>query len=892
LQSDSIRPVPALPPAVRGRSPWPPMNLSMPVAWHGRAAAVLCLLAALAALLSPRPVEAAPPQVERHDLQCGDAFACPPEIRRRVDFWIKVFRAWGTDQLVFHDRASPARVYSVITSEHSCRHARPGGPVEAERERVENMLRTVARKASWAEPGWTEAERAYLALFPGRDPDEIRRAAKRVRCQQGNRDRFQQALQRYGRYRNRVLEVLREHELSQDLLYLPFVESAYNPRAYSRAGAAGLWQIMPATARQLGLQLDATLDERFDPERATLAAARYLRNSTDRLTKLARQIDPAAPLSQINPFVITSYNYGVTGMARAMRSVGPDYIELLDKYRSRSFRTAVRNFYASFLAARYVARNADKYFGPIQGDPALRLEQVVLERPTSADRIVAVFGLDRETVKRLNPALTRYIWKGWRLIPSGYALNLPARDQGWSARITRLKSLPAEAPQLSGRQYVVERGDTACEIARAFAVSCKDLVQLNGLGRRALIRVGQELNIPGKPRPSASQRVAAAEDGYYEVRRGDTACEIARSFEVDCKALMRVNGLGDRGIIHIGQKLQIPGRDTGAARVAAAGHYEVRPGDTPCEIAASFEVDCKALMHANGLRDSTPIRVGQQLAIPGRAAGARTVAAAERYYEVRQGDTPCEIAESFHVGCKALMRANGLADGTLLRIGQKLELPGRGAGAETVAGAAAEAERTVAAEEPVDVASAAPAPEQRSAGAVPPASGAAETGPVVELMEEIDVSVNVTRDGDATAYRIRVLPGETLGHYADWLGLGGTAALRRLNDLPYGTGLRLDTVVELPIDSDAERASFETSRFEYHQTLVDEFNQHYEVTDVRGYTVKLGDTMWKIARRHNLPYWVLSRANRDVSNPGVGETVDVPVIEARSEANQPLVDTN
>jgi len=308
--------------------------------------------------------------------------------------------------------------------------------------------------------------------------------------------------------------------------------------------------------------------------------------------------------------------------------------------------------------------------------------------------------------------------------------------------------------------------------------------------------------------------------------------------------------------------------------------------------AASFEVDCKALMHANGLRDSTPIRVGQQLAIPGRAAGARTVAAAERYYEVRQGDTPCEIAESFHVGCKALMRANGLADGTLLRIGQKLELPGRGAGAETVAGAAAEAERTVAAEEPVDVASAAPAPEQRSAGAVPPASGAAETGPVVELMEEIDVSVNVTRDGDATAYRIRVLPGETLGHYADWLGLGGTAALRRLNDLPYGTGLRLDTVVELPIDSDAERASFETSRFEYHQTLVDEFNQHYEVTDVRSYTVKLGDTMWKIARRHNLPYWVLSRANRDVSNPGVGETVDVPVIEARSEANQPLVDTN
>ncbi|HSH43164.1 MAG TPA: LysM peptidoglycan-binding domain-containing protein [Arenicellales bacterium] len=757
--------------------------------------------AAFMLILLNTPASAAgPPVVERHDLECGDTFPCPAEIQRRVDFWIKVFSTWGTDQLVFHDRENPARVYSVITSRHACHRARSARSVEAERSRIEDMLRTLARKATWEEPGWTREELAYLELFPQRDPDEIARAAEKVRCQTGNRDRFREALGRYGRYRSHILKVLREHRLSEDIIYLPFVESAYNPRAYSRAGAAGLWQIMPATARRLGLQLDATLDERFDPRRASWAAAKYLRHSTDVLSEVAREeIGGLVQPSRINPFVITSYNYGVTGMARAIRSVGPDFMQVLNNYRSKSFRTAVRNFYASFLAARYVARNAERYFGPVETDGDMVIAQVALTRPTSVDRIVDVLGVDRDTLEQLNPALTRYVWKGWRLIPEGYALNLPDREGGWESRVARLESLPAEDPQLSGRTYVVQRGDTACQIARVFDVQCRDLIQLNGLGRRALIRVGQTLDIPGKPKPTASQRVASARDGYYTVRRGDTACEIAASFGVECRELIRTNGLGDRAIIHIGQQLRIP-----------------------------------------GMKGTAPPEDGE--------------------YTVQRGDTACGIARSFQVDCRELIRVNGLGRQAVIRPGRKLRIPGL-----------------------------------RHDTQIADAEGAGESGsniPLPEVMADIDVAVRVVdRDGGAR-YLTTVLPEETLGHYADWLGLGGTTALRELNGMSPSRRLRSGESVELPISSDQERLAFEAARFEFHQTLVDEFKQHYRITGLDDYTITSGDTLWSIASRHDIPYWFLRRVNGNMASPAVGQRIRVPVVAARNDARQPMVEEN
>ena len=180
-----------------------------------------------------------------------------------------------------------------------------------------------ASKVSQGKKVWGTEAQHFLSMFPRRDPAEIRRAASNIRCQGGNRDRFRKALKRYGTYRPMVQRVLRQSGLQSDIQYLPFVESLYNPAAYSHLGAAGLWQIMPSTARGLGLRLNATVDERLDPEAATWAAARYLNNSRARLGKVAQSgVDPACVervatgSKELSPEVATEAGgMGLTGEA-------------------------------------------------------------------------------------------------------------------------------------------------------------------------------------------------------------------------------------------------------------------------------------------------------------------------------------------------------------------------------------------------------------------------------------------------------------------------------------------------------------------------------------------------------------------------------------------------
>jgi membrane-bound lytic murein transglycosylase D len=301
-----------------------------------------------------------------------------------------------------------------------------------------------------------------------------------------------------------VVETLKKAGLPTDIQYLPFVESSYRPNAYSRVGAAGMWQIMPRTGRTLGLKISSTVDERLDPELATAAAAQYLLNSRQRLGEEARQIKGSSRYS-LYPFVITSYNYGATGMTRAMNKVGADYMDVLNKYRARGFQIAVKNFYSSFLAARHVAQNAEKYFpGHIVARP-LETDVVTIRTPASVDRLASVFGVSKDTLKEYNPSLMRLVLTGRRFVPKGYKLKLPKAADGRSQQVARLNSMQPEEPKFVEYPYRVRRGDTACGIAQKEGVSCRELIALNNLGRRALIRTGQIITIPGSPTRVASK---------------------------------------------------------------------------------------------------------------------------------------------------------------------------------------------------------------------------------------------------------------------------------------------------------------------------------------------------------------------------------------------------
>ncbi|MGI9318595.1 MAG: LysM peptidoglycan-binding domain-containing protein [bacterium] len=760
----------------------------------------------------------------QHGLKCSADFPCPPEIRRRVDFWIQVFKGWNKEKAILHDPNRPERVYMVIDTGKGCSRS-VSRRIKANQKVVSNALNSLATNLSKGRKITNKRERHLLTLFPSGKPKEIINASKKIRCQSGVKDSFVKGLKRFNQYAGMVDRVLLENDLPPEIRYLPFVESSYNPAAYSKAGAAGLWQIMPATARSLGLELNATVDERLDPEAATRAAAKYFRNATTRLTKVSREKDPNISSADINPFVITSYNYGVNGMRRAINKIGPEYMQVLNRYKSPSFQVAVKNFYASFLAAKHVASNEQQYFGSIVGDSPVKYQTLVLQNATSIDRVKKVFKLEEANLKPLNKPLTRFIWNGWRLIPAGYRLRLPPQEDKWAAEITQFNSLKPEKAVPGGDAYVVRRGDTACGVARALRVNCSELIKANGLGRSALIRIGQKLVIPRKVASgtealaSASQASSSSQtrpDKIWTVKRGDTACGIAKRTDVSCRELIRANQLGRSAKIVVGQKLIVPGGGFPAASAAelnADNRYIVQKGDAACVIAARFSVSCREFIRINNLNKRATIYPGQKLKVPGYEAPATS-------------QTAAQLAS---------------AQPSASEIGK----------AATV---------------------------KRDPG--PSVSG----NQLVNLLDTLpDLSIRVGSEGGNPIYYVFVEVDETLGHFADWLGIGGSGTLRKTNRLKSSTSLRLGQRIVLPQISPQTVARFEQMRLEYHQVLSETLKENFELVGIDNYTIKKGESLWYMSQQFGFPLWLIYRLNPKLRiNPGLsaGQIIKLPQLKS------------
>lgn len=640
---------------------------------------LLVALMAAAALLFAPPHAAAHHLVEAQEVFCDAQFPCSERLKSRINFWVQVFSRWGTDEAVFHDSRFPERVYAVLKSTGTCARRKKSAVLTAEYRRIEQTLTRLAQDAAAAE---LDAEEQHiLKLFPAPDAAELRAAAGRIRCQQGNRDRFRAALQRYGAYHVMVQKILRDAGLSPDIQYLPFVESAYNPRALSRAGAAGLWQIMPSTGRHFGLQLSGAIDERLDPEAATRAAARYLKQSEEVLRAAAEGYG-ALSEGDLNPFIITSYNYGVTGARKSIRQFGPDFDTVLEHYQSPRFKIAVKNFYASFLAARHVARDAGRYFSGVHLDAPFQYHTHILQHAASIERIEKIFNLPQEELRRWNTALTRYVWHGWRFVPAGYRLRLPPKEGGWEKEINLIAQLAPEQESFSNVRYRVKRGDTACAIARAFGVNCRRLMAVNDLNRRGLIRVGQQLSIPSRKPPAPAKRIALAEKTPAETAMEKSA-QPRPAVVADSKAAV-------------------------AAPETPPVQYTVRTGDTPCEIALRYTISCAALLENNGLDRRGKIFPGQVLqvtlverpaALPAGEAvtvdegeflavldrppdfavyekGAAGSADAEFFIFVLPEETLGHFSDWLNLGFTSRLRKfNGMGGRRSVRIGQRIRLP-------------------------------------------------------------------------------------------------------------------------------------------------------------------------------------------------------------------------
>src|SRR5581483_9110796 len=201
------------------------------------------------------------------------------------------------------------------------------------------------RIASGQGPLSPEDERIKALWGSQATPERLREATDDIRFQLGQANRFKAGLVRSGTWQKDIAQALKEEGLPPELAALPLVESSYNPSAYSKVGAAGLWQFLRSTGRRF-LRIDSVVDERMDPFRETEAAAQLL--------------DYNYRLLGSWPLAITAYNHGAEGVRRARDELGTDdIVRIVRDYHSPSFGFASRNFYVSFLAALAVSRDAE-----------------------------------------------------------------------------------------------------------------------------------------------------------------------------------------------------------------------------------------------------------------------------------------------------------------------------------------------------------------------------------------------------------------------------------------------------------------------------------------------------------------------------------------------------
>jgi membrane-bound lytic murein transglycosylase D len=616
-----------------------------------------------------------------------DHFPVPASIAPRVAFWKRIYTEVDTKSGLLHDAEDLSLVYDVVRPPASLSPANWQRYVDGRRKHVETVLRRLGQGVH----GDLDAEeKRVLALFPtGVSDRTLRGAAGRVRFQLGQADKFQAGLVRQGRWRHYMEQTFEERGMPTELTALPHVESSFNPFARSSVGASGLWQFMPSTGR-LYMRVDGTVDERNDPWVATIAAARLLQHNYEATGSW--------------PIALTAYNHGLGGMTRAMRQHGTrDIGVIVDRYESRSFGFASKNFYSEFLAALEIDREPARFFGPIRPDPPEAPEIVVLDHYYRPSTLARAFGITPDALREANLGLTDSVWRGEKLVPKGYALRIPPDPLRAAPRVV-LAEIPAKerlGSQYQDRTHTVRRGETLSRIASRYGVTVKALMAKNGIRSANRVRAGQRLAIPGvkvaEPAPSSSAqevRIAAAPvvappapAPPPSAPRALTPAQVTVSVPGPPEAAAAAPATAPAAEPHAASpadplepapvpevaEVPAPALPEEPAPLPPSLVHVVRRGETVGRIAKRYGVSEKDLLALNHLSNPNLVRVGQKLQVPTGQVGGSTP---ERtVYTVRRGDTLGKIAKRFGVSQGQLLAMNKISNRHEIRAGQRLLVP-------------------------------------------------------------------------------------------------------------------------------------------------------------------------------------------------------------------------
>jgi membrane-bound lytic murein transglycosylase D len=415
-------------------------------------------------------------------------------------------------------------------------------------------------------------------------------------------------LDRSGRYNEMVRRVLKQEGVPQDLMYLAQAESAFQPTAVSKAGARGLWQFMPFRGEEYDLGRTFWVDERSDPEKATRAAARHMRDLYDMFGDWY--------------LVMAAYNAGPMNVVKAVERTG--YADFWELSRLHALPKQTQNYVPIIIALALVGKDPVLYGVEVAPEKPAAMDVIYPKHSIDLHLVADATGADIDDLRQLNPELLRNVTPN----DTNFELRLPA---GYGEKFQDAISQVPQDKWTSWRLHKVETGETLSDIARHYRVTVPAIELANHLELHASVPAGFMLNIPAAP---PIVRLV-----HYRVVRGDTLEGIAERFDVTVSELKRWNNIrgtsvprGSRLRIYAGgspddssrskpksaqsEAVQGPARNVAVSSEESADRqHRVKQGETLYSIAHAYKTTVDHLKQANPFLEERPIQPGDVLAI-------------------------------------------------------------------------------------------------------------------------------------------------------------------------------------------------------------------------------------------------------------------------------------
>ena len=416
---------------------------------------------------------------------------------------------------------------------------------------------------------------------------------------------LEHAWARSGRYRDMISRVLKQEGVPQDLIYLAQAESGFQPLALSRAGARGMWQFMAQSGALYGLERNWWVDERQDPEKATVAAARHLKD-------LYKQFGDWY-------LAMAAYNSGASTVQHAVERTG--YADFWELYRRGVLPQETRNYVPIILAETIMLKNPGQYgLELMTAEPPQQIDQVTITYPVDLRLVAECVDTSVDHLQELNPSLLRLTTPK----DQGFILNLPAGSR------ERYENAIAAVPvdmRTWWRYHQVQDGDSLGSIARKYHTPASSIAEANDIANGE-VKIGSKLIIPVAPGKLGGDTVAYSRHAtHYKVRKGDTVDSVADDFEVPADQIRKWN--------HLHGTALAPGRVLLVYKPVGSGGQEV----------------------ASSNHSSAPVK-GKGTAKTTPNSKAITAANSAKYHKVKKGETLSSIAESYNTSVAALKRDN------------------------------------------------------------------------------------------------------------------------------------------------------------------------------------------------------------------------------------------